>query len=1124
MPYYIDFDNKSSARGTDGLTPTNYRNENDILDSGVTTPNVNGDVVYVRGQSNTLSSICGFDFTAMHDFIIQPYDDTLYDISTMAPFLVLSEVDEDPFSYAYDYVLRRMITNIPYYYSPSLLEGCFIAPPSGGSFFMNVTNSDHVMTVRGCTFVGDISLIQYISNTYELTINFYGCVFVNTELNSSVEYNNVNFYNCLFLGKTQSEVTANYSPSGSSSSFDDDCEFDLPVPANMATSAGDIAGYGGIESIEFDQVAGDLYAGSQSYDYSADGNGLFNGERRAPGAWFFSNTYYVDLDDSAVSGNDGMYETSPISRAEAYTLDTVAIDGRLYRNGDRFLLINNLVAGSAETVAFPFISTKAMGESWVMAAANTGEPAQKTYVEPVGDFVTIDLVTNSADMTFGKSVVFSRIAFYVDEIGVSDYAVELYFRSCVFFNPTSIRMMLTDLYSPSGRNSQFLGCTFVTPIIYIDGLSASQSEYMSFFYCLFAAYSSGVCSIDQTASPNYVSLRFRECEFTDTYSNLLSNFSSSSSYIDYGTLGDYHIVTLLQQFPLLFTQYEPSELQFWDYDFQLQLVRQDSSDQSYYDGSYSEPFDFGIQGIERVGVGAFYFFGDEPYPYNYYVDFEKVASGTGTELDPFNKSQVQDFFDLTMSIPHYDGDSLICKGVATIDSPVFIETKLTTQTYIRSWDPDVNGNYILEIDPSLSASDVEIFRFTAPSLNGGIYPDIFVDDAIILAPTDSCSSLRLYRSYYPMLIQSNISFRDCLIIADIEEIMLSDTTGGFIAGMNFLGCSMSFGSNVNDFTWKLDAWGLPTYIHNSVVAFHGIPTAYDIDDDDVYVYYSEFNQTQSALGILSTRESDNVYGNTDVNGPEKLPESLTSGDYDVNDFKSTDYVIENQGNPEDWPVNLGIPYGLSETERQGIGAFYFINTTGRDFYVDFSKVISGTGTELDPWGYSDWNSYWGGSGDPAPESYDRLHTSGLGNWYIGDFIASGALPDNLTIDSWDIPGRGIAKINIDDAPGSAFDIISATSVGSIILKDLVIIFNSGGINRVNTVNVSSGDAGDVSLKNILFILNDIDIFIGDVGDQIDTLECYGLTWSTLGDLILNPDGKTSITTYYSAGKSGVASS
>jgi hypothetical protein len=333
----------------------------------------------------------------------------------------------------------------------------------------------------------------------------------------------------------------------------------------------------------------------------------------------------------------------------------------------------------------------------------------------------------------------------------------------------------------------------------------------------------------------------------------------------------------------------------------------------------------------------------------YYVDFNAVATGVGTEISPWNLAQVKSYFNYEAGYYPKNGDIVNIKGdiiVSSIDEYVFLFNFGDHKTItIRAWDKPANGLYTI----STTNSGMCIFKFDA-SID---YSSVNIYDCAIFstgAAGPDPSELKLTERYSSY---GYVVFGNCVIISED-----------------------SF--NIN---------GMSIYIAGSTVSVGGscvLTTSGDIIFSNSAVNISDTASVVNGLGALSwsygefNTDTSSVPGTKyncvfDNESLEELPTAIGYDDFMENDFNYYIYKITNTENPvPPWYVE-DLTDDIMGGERVGIGAFRFAANT---YYVDGEKEFSGNGTESDQFTFNQFRNYFcstvGSECGIEPTGYDTF--------------------------------------------------------------------------------------------------------------------------------------------------------
>lgn len=354
-------------------------------------------------------------------------------------------------------------------------------------------------------------------------------------------------------------------------------------------------------------------------------------------------------------------------------------------------------------------------------------------------------------------------------------------------------------------------------------------------------------------------------------------------------------------------------------------------------------------------------------PSEYYADFNAVATGTGTEADPWNLDQVKSYYNKEAGYFPVDGDILNVKGdiaPETVDAYLFqVNIGDSITITMRGWDKATNGMYTI----STPNSGLDVFRI----LSGSSDVTLDIQDMVLL-PTDTAGSspadLVLVKTLDNTVDINKIILRDCMIISEEDLHVVSDD-GSHKTDVSIYGSNISIG----DATFYLNDYADISSIFDSAINLQGTAAINDAGGS-INWDHCEFNTTSTPIpGVMA----DCTFENEKL---ELLPTVITAAAFYENDFNYMIYDLQNAGSGSIfWSAN-SMTTDIKGAPRLGIGAFRF---EAYNYYVDGSKSISGIGTQVDQFTLNQLRNYFDSSlGDLCGVSPTGFDTFLLKNIFV----------------------------------------------------------------------------------------------------------------------------------------------
>ena len=513
--YYVDMDQVAAGSGIVG-DPWNL---DDVV--SVTRTLADGDIVYIKGRGNTL---LGLNFevadptTEAVTFLPWPDEMSAFCINSGA--LGGGAVGDDIGSRV---VKRKISSENEIGYSTLLESSIYITQQNIGIMHSGQGPAGSLtVAITGCTFkTADKAIVvsDYQGGTPNVTtVDFTSCLFINTIFdgydNGNTENEVINCYNCTFIGKSEAQVKAGFELHGGTITFDANCRFNAAFPAGAPTFPSNISQLLDETSklylrfSEYDDGTTTL-RGPVGYDYSSDGVGIFGGERRGVGAWWFDNEYYVDLSSTGDTGTgDGLSEANAIGTdtLKLFIAGT-AVDSRYIREDDTLRLFNDWNMVSGDTINFP-TALETLGT--YKSDPTTSVAYLRIKIKPIDDGNPFKIITENSTQTYpfrpGSYNFIDRMITDSSYLCYNSYQVDM--NSCLFINDTKVIVDISLL-----RSSYIRGCTFLTPEI---GFKASSTIDINFDQCLFAEYDETPCVLVEEVTPGAYNVNITNSRFLAT--------------------------------------------------------------------------------------------------------------------------------------------------------------------------------------------------------------------------------------------------------------------------------------------------------------------------------------------------------------------------------------------------------------------------------------------------------------------------------------------------------------------------------------------------------------------------------------------------------------------------------
>ena len=468
MARYVDLSDTSVASGNDGLTPDTRWNLNDIL-FGSAEDNT-GETVFIKGLVKDLTvqptkfrrAIEFKNFGDMNGYGIDQNDSNLTD-----DFFPVTDI----------YSATRMILNFTHTNRGNLFNSCTFINNFDLTINENTNPGAAFVVFNGCTFnVNGNDIITQVGNAAALIdVTFNSCVFIDAVFNNGGGANcDIVCNDCLFTSKTQIQVEAAFVGAGNSIAFNN-CDFlSTAIPQAFPSRCKDALGPDEKDALYFDlflygpthpTFPDSLMLGTGG-PYTGFEKGLFGGDRRGRGAFWFANTYYADLSIRASVGTqDGLSAPNAFGVDDflKFTDEFDTIASRGFREGDKFQIFGNYLGYSDVVLRFP--NYQESFRPHMQYFTHFGYEANYRQVVFDHDGILPVFINDSFQFVdFGAGNHFKE--FIIRQSNLSSRLYNVHFTSCILIHETEIQLNY-DFEEDS--NNQFIGCTIVTPIIRLKG-------------------------------------------------------------------------------------------------------------------------------------------------------------------------------------------------------------------------------------------------------------------------------------------------------------------------------------------------------------------------------------------------------------------------------------------------------------------------------------------------------------------------------------------------------------------------------------------------------------------------------------------------------------------------------
>lgn len=468
MARYIDLSDTGVASGNDGLTPTTRWNLNDIL-SGSSEDNT-GETIFLKGLVKDLTvqptkfrkSTEFRNFGDMNGFGIDQNDGNLTD-----DFFPITDI----------YTATRMILNFTHTNRGNSFKTCTFINNFDLTINENTNPGGAFVDFDGCTFnMNGNDIITQVGLAAALVdVTFNSCMFIDAVFNNGGGANCIITCNdCLFTSKSQAQVEAAFVGAGNTITFNN-CDFlTTPLPQAFPTRCKDALGPDEKDSLYFDLF---LYGPSHPTfpdslmlgvggPFTGFTKGLFGGERRGRGAFWFANTYYTDLSNRASIGTqDGMSAANALGIDDflKFTDEFELISLRGFREGDKFQMFGKYLGYSDVTLRFP--NYQQAVDPHMQYFTHFGyDPNYRQVVFDHEGILPVFINDAFQLVDFGAGNHFKE--FIIRQGNLSNRLYNVYFTSCILIHETEITINY-DFVEDS--NNQFIGSTIITPIIRLRG-------------------------------------------------------------------------------------------------------------------------------------------------------------------------------------------------------------------------------------------------------------------------------------------------------------------------------------------------------------------------------------------------------------------------------------------------------------------------------------------------------------------------------------------------------------------------------------------------------------------------------------------------------------------------------
>jgi hypothetical protein len=488
MARYVDLSDKGPASGNDGLLPTTPWNLADITSGG--SEDNTGETVFLKGFEEDLT-IQPTKFRRATTF--QNWGDTnAYGVDQND-----GNLTDDFFPVTDLYSVTRMILNFTHTNRGNAFNTCTFINNFDLTINENTNPGSAFVTMNGCTFNmnGNDIITQVGMGGSAVNVTFNSCMIIDGVFNNGGGANcTVTCNDCLFTNKSQAQVEAAFIGAGNTITFNN-CDFlTTPLPQAFPSRCKDALGPDDKDALYFDlflygpshpTFPDSLMLGNGGGGYVGFDRGLFNGERRGRGAFWFANTYYVNFaSKTSIGSQDGLSASDAfgINDFLAFTDKYDLISGRGFREGDKIKATGNYSGFVDVILRFPSHHTTLMEYF-----GHLGDDPNFRQVEFTPDGTDPVFINDEfQNVDFGSGNHF--IEYIARQSVLSTRLYNVHFTSCILIHEDEIKFNYDFAQDSDNR---MIGCSIVTPIIRLQGNpTTATNPSLIFNKCYLFGYTS----------------------------------------------------------------------------------------------------------------------------------------------------------------------------------------------------------------------------------------------------------------------------------------------------------------------------------------------------------------------------------------------------------------------------------------------------------------------------------------------------------------------------------------------------------------------------------------------------------------------------------------------------------
>jgi len=475
-----------------------------------------------------------------------------------------------------------------------------------------------------------------------------------------------------------------------------------------------------------------------------------------------------------------------------------------------------------------------------------------------------------------------------------------------------------------------------------------------------------------------------------------------------------------------------------------------------------------------------------PIPRSYYVDTTELDDGDGTELDPFQLSQYIDYMGGIGTYSIVSGDQVFIYGPLGGEETDKINVVCGNGTIQETYAWYRYGITYPSILGFNIGSDNTFFEFSGSPENVN-----FQFYNIIFAALETGSYTKLFSG----IIKSTFNLFNCLVSGDIyfnPGIERFESTGEPVQNTINYTTSTITTTRIYSITGRV-------YWDDVVVRAEYLLA---ITPEELFINGAEISFPETIFNIPAGNKTNILWESVPAGRiPYNLQINGTSDLFTADDFLWSYLGFTNTGRSMSQWITWNVPAGMEGYTRQGVGYLSF-KPSGRNLYVDFTKIPPGDGSQLNPWTRSQFLTYFGNAGYEAISTFasrgDTLWCRNICYVYSeAAFIPFKIDTKDITVRGWDIDQTHVILVDFSDSEAAekkVVDVESGRYMSNLRIKDFFFFINNDSLNIVDSDAAAPSETPNIFFYNSSFqVHNESYLYLNKIHDNDTITNLIGCT-------------------------------